>query len=134
MGPCITLDDQNRPASADMVEYLAMPAGWVLARVHVICERRDTGVRGRSDRIGGAQFDEFVDRAFAAMGANDKHAGLMEVGHGALAFFVDDVARGEAVESERRVERMWRVVGDRVREAPAGCRRGLEAAVAPAGV
>src|SRR4051812_41674721 len=50
------------------------------------------------------------------------------------ALLVDEPAGGEAVEPEGRRGLVRLVAGDEVREAVAGGRRRLEAAVAPAGI
>jgi hypothetical protein len=58
----------------------------------------------------------------------------MQIGRRALAFFVDHVAAAEAVEAEIGIEGMRFVPGDRPGKAPAGGRRRLEAAIAPAAI
>src|SRR6266852_9848592 len=69
----------------------------VVAQVDVFVE---AGIRCRACRCGVAAIDELMDVAFTAIGAGDAHlAGLsMEIGLGALAFFVYQVARRETVE------------------------------------
>src|SRR5437867_9203646 len=47
---------------------------------------------------------------------------------------VDGMPGREALERETLIQRMRTVMGDGVGENPAGARRGLEAAVAPAGI
>src|SRR3546814_7233455 len=58
----------------------------------------------------------------------------MQFGTRAVAALVDDAALAEAVQREGGVQRVRRVVRDGMGEAPAGGRRRLEAAVAPAGI
>src|SRR5262245_29992037 len=59
---------------------------------------------------------------------------LLQRWRGTCALLIEGAAREEALKPECRVERVRRVVGDRVREHPARPWRGLEAAVAPASV
>src|SRR4051794_41043582 len=70
------------------------------------------------------------------MWTEDSHAVRlsMKVGHRALAVLVDEMAGGKTVEPEGGVKRVRIATRDGVGEAPAGSRRRLEAAVAPAGV
>src|SRR5579885_3804095 len=58
----------------------------------------------------------------------------MRARHGTRAALVDDVARGEALEREGFVERMRRVIGDRMGEDPSRARRRLEAAITPSAI
>ena len=53
---------------------------------------------------------------------------------GSAAFFVDGFTERKAVERISGIERVRRIVRDRVREAPAGGGRCFKAAIAPAAV
>jgi sarcosine oxidase subunit beta len=86
-------------------------------------------------RDGGvAAIGEFAMVALAAEGAMDAQHGSVQPWRRAAAGLVDGGAAREAVKRERRAERIGPVAGDQVREAPAGGRRRLEPAIAPAGI
>src|ERR1700730_1793676 len=57
---------------------------------------------------------------------------LLEVGLGALPFFVDNVTSFEAVEPVAGRDCVMFVTCEQMRETPAGCRGCFEAAIAPA--
>ena len=58
----------------------------------------------------------------------------MQAGIRASPSLVDSVAALETIQAEGRVELMGPILRNGVRKAPSGCRRRLEAAVAPASV
>ncbi len=58
----------------------------------------------------------------------------MQIGRGALPFFVDHIAPAEAVQPISGCCGLRLIARDQMREAEARRRRGLEAAIAPAGI
>ncbi len=123
-----------------MIPELLMRPRRIFAEVDGLVELRR---RIRSRRIGAghgvAEIREFADIAWAAEGTWDAHGWVpvsrsMQIGLGALAFFVNQVAGPETVEAIGCGERMRLVARQQVSETPARGRRCLEAAVAPAGV
>src|SRR5450432_1382674 len=134
----IALDHEPAVTAGPVIPVFPEEPRRVVTQIDIVVQRRfdvgagDGGV-GPLWR-GIAEIAEFGCVSGSTERAGDAHGASMQVRLGALALFVDEVPGAKPVETQVRSRRVWRVTRDQMGEGKSGSGRGLEAAIAPAGV
>src|SRR3569833_177943 len=136
VGQRVTGDPQPAPAARSVIPQLIVGAGRVVAQVDGLIETgcRIGGIGVRSLELGIPKVCEFIDVAVTTERTWNSHVASVQVGLGAAPVLIDQVPGSEAVQAIRACHRMSLVIRQQMGEAPAGGRRCLESAIAPAGI